>query len=207
MDATKTDLHKNNWIKPVTLIGQHVTLTPLSIEHCNDLIDAAKDGELWELWYATVPSPEGMMSEIKHRIESQHNGTMVPFAVIDNKNNRAIGMTTYFKISSIDKRLDIGWTWYAKSAQKTAINTESKLLLLTHAFEDLECIAVGFGANFFNHDSRRAIERLGAKLDGIIRNNRIMPNGAKCDFCLYSIVDSEWHAVKINLKSKLIKYT
>ena len=182
-------------------------MTPLSIEHCNDLIDATKDGELWTLWYATVPPPEGMITEIKHRIDSQNNGTMLPFAVIDHKNNRAIGMTTYCQIKSIDKRLDIGWTWYAKSTQKTAINTESKLLLLTHAFEKLRCIAVGFSANFFNHDSRRAIKRLGAKLDGTVRNNRIMRNGAKCDYCLYSIIDSEWYTVKINLESKLAKYT
>lgn len=194
-----------SWVTPTKLIGEHVILLPLSMDHCADLIEATKDGELWKLWFATVPSPEGMANEIKHRLESQNNGTMLPFAVIDKKSMQAIGMTTYFKISEKDKRLDIGWTWYRKNSQRTCINTECKLLLLTHAFEVLKCVAVGFGANYFNHGSRRAIERLGAKIDGVIRNLRIMPNGAVCDFCLYSIIDSEWTAVKINLESKLQK--
>ena len=162
-------------------------------------------GELWKLWYAAVPSPESMMSEIQYRLELQKNKMMTPFSVIDNKSKRVIGMTTYLKISEPDRRLDIGWTWYRKNMQKTAANTECKLLLLTHAFEILKCVAVGFGANFFNYNSRRAIERLGAKLDGIIRNNRIMPNGAICDFCLYSIIESEWPTVKIHLESLLQK--
>lgn len=194
-----------SWIKPITLSGKHITLVPLSMEHCTDLIEATKDGELWKLWYATVPSPENMAMEIQHRLDSQAKGTLVPWAVIDNKTKRAIGMTTYFKMSEMDRRLDIGWTWYRKSAQKTAVNTECKLLQLTYAFETLKCIAVGLGANFFNKNSQRAIERLGAKFDGKIRNLRIMPNGVVCDFCLYSIIDSEWLAVKTNLETKLAR--
>ncbi|MCC2625741.1 MAG: N-acetyltransferase [Burkholderiales bacterium] len=194
-----------SWKKPVTLNGKYIALVPLSMEHCTDLIAATKDGELWKLWYATVPSPEGMMAEIQHRLDSQDKGTLLPWTVIDNRTNLAIGMTTYLKVSEADRRLDIGWTWYRRSAQMTSVNTECKLLLLKHAFETLKCVAVGFGANFFNNNSRRAIERLGAKFDGIIRNKRIMPNGAVCDFCLYSIIDSEWKTVKLNLESKLLK--
>ena len=194
------------WIKPIILTGKHITLVPLSMEHCADLVEAVKDGELWKLWYATVPSPDSMATEILHRLDLQDKGTMVPWAVIDNKTNLAIGMTTYYSISEIDKRLGIGWTWYRKTAQKTAVNTECKLSLLTHAFETLKCVAVAFGANFFNKNSQRAIERLGAKFDGKIRNLRIMPNGAVCDFCLYSIIDSEWFTVKTNLLYKLNCY-
>ncbi|MEN9391090.1 MAG: hypothetical protein RL017_387 [Pseudomonadota bacterium] len=194
------------WIKPVTLKGNNITLVPLAMAHCTDLIEATKDGELWKLWYATVPSPDEMSMEIEKRILAQKNCTLLPWAVINNCNGKAIGMTTYLKISEHDRRLDIGWTWYKKSAQKTAVNTECKLLLLTYAFETLKCVAVGFGANFHNKNSQRAIERLGAKFDGTIRNLRIMPNGAVCDFCLYSIIDSEWNTVKTNLQYRLANY-
>lgn len=194
-----------SWITPIILRGKHITLVPLSMEHCSDLIEATKDGELWKLWYATVPSPDGMMTEIENRLLAQENGTLLPLAVIDNGLGKAIGMTTFLKISEPDRRLDIGWTWYRQSAQKTSVNTECKFLLLTYAFETLKCVAVGFGANFHNKNSQRAIERLGAKFEGITRNNRIMPNGTVCDFCRYSIIDSEWPTVKINLQEKLNK--
>lgn len=191
------------WITPITLQGKHVTLIPLAMEHCTNLIEAAKDGELWKLWYATVPSPDGMADEIKRRLDLQQNGTMLPFTVMDNVTGRPVGMTTYMDIVPINKRLEIGWTWYRKSVQKTAANTECKLMLLTHAFETLQCVVVKCSANFFNHNSRRAIERLGAKLDGVLRNNRIMPNGQIVDSCVYSIINSEWPTVKANLLWKL----
>lgn len=191
------------WTTPLTLRGEHISLIPLAIEHCENLIAAAKDGELWKLWYATVPSPEDMLTEIKHRLDMQIKGSMLPFTVIDNRTQLPIGMTTYMDVMPHNKRLEIGWTWYRKSAQKTAVNTECKLMLLTHAFEILGCNVVKFGANFFNHDSRRAIERLGAKFDGILRSHRIMPNGTVCDFCTYSIIKSEWPVVKVNLEVKL----
>lgn len=192
-----------NLLKSLILEGKYVKLVPLALEHHDDLVESTKDGELWKLWYATVPSPENMLKEINHRLVEQQAGRMIPFAVIDNNSGKAVGMTTYFKISAVDRRLDIGWTWYRKSAQKTPINTECKLLMLKHAFEDLNCIAVGFGANYFNKNSQRAIERLGAKYEGTIRNLRIMPNGEICDFCMYSIIASEWNTVKVNLKAKL----
>ena len=192
------------WVKPITLLGKHITLVPLAVEHCKDLIEATCDGELWKLRYATVPSPDEMLSEIKQRLDSPENKTLLPLAVIDNVTRCAIGMTTYLNISEINRRLDIGWTWYRKSSQKTSVNTECKLLLLTYAFESLKCVAVGFGANQFNLNSRRAIERIGAKFEGITRNMRIMRNGTVCDFYKYSILDNEWETVKINLENKLM---
>lgn len=196
-----------NLLMPVTLQAKHATLVPLSIEHCSSLIEAAKDGELWNIWYASVPTPEKMATEIDKRLASYHQGTMLPFTVIDNATQRPIGMTTYYNIDLMNRRCGIGWTWYCKSAQRTAVNTECKLLLLTHAFETLDCIAVTFSANAFNVESRRAIERLGAKLDGILRNLKIMPNGVICDFYHYSIIKSEWVAIKANLEYKLEKYS
>jgi len=192
-----------NWLAPITLAGKHITLVPLAISHCDDLIEAAKDGKLWELWYASVPSPDEMLNEIKRRLDCQSKGTMLPFTVIDNETKIPIGMTTYMDILPTNRRLEIGWTWYRKSAQKTAVNTECKLLLLTYAFETLGCNVVRLSANFFNTNSRRAIERLGAKLDGILRSHRIMRNGVSCDFCTYSILSNEWPAVKANLETRL----
>ncbi|MBY0545168.1 MAG: GNAT family N-acetyltransferase [Gammaproteobacteria bacterium] len=190
-------------LTPVTLTGAYATLIPLSMTHCSALTEGTKDGELWNLWYATVPSPENMENEIQRRLDLHAQGIMLPFTVIDNATQQPIGMTTYYKVDVLNRRCDIGWTWYRKSAQKTAINTECKLMLLTHAFETLNCIAVTLTANAFNLDSRRAIERLGAKLDGILRNLRIMKNGVICDYYQYSIINSEWVAVKANLQYKL----
>ncbi len=189
-----------NWTAPLTLKGKHITLVPLSLAHCADLIKASEDGELYNLWYATVPSPNEMEDEIKRRLNLQQQGSMLPFTVIDNITQTPIGMTTYMDVLPSNKRLEIGWTWYSKSKQKTAVNTECKLLLLTHAFETLHCNVVRFSANFFNSNSCRAIERLGAKFDGILRNHRIMRNGTVCDFRTYSILNNEWPSVKSNLE-------
>src|SRR4051812_44672375 len=157
------------WLAPITLTGKHVTLEPLSQKHHDDLVEAVKDGELWQLWYTTVPRPEAMRTEIDRRLDLQQKGSMLPFAVIERASARAVGMTTYMNVDAVYHRVEIGSTWYRKSVQRTLINTECKLLLLTHAFESLQCIAVEFRTHFFNHPSRRAIERLGAKLDGILR--------------------------------------
>jgi len=195
-----------NLLTPVTIKGKHATLVPLSMEHCSALMEAVKDGELWNIWYASVPSPEKMSAEIEKRLEWHRQGLLLPFTVIDNVTQQPIGMTTYWRIDVMNRRCDIGFTWYRKSSQRTAINTECKLMLLTHAFEKLDCIAVTLTANEFNVESRKAIERLGAKLDGILRNFRIMPNGIICDFYQYSIIQSEWPGVKTNLEYKLKKY-
>lgn len=190
-------------LTPITLSGKNITLIPLNLDHHDDLVDAASDGELWKLWYASVPDPHEMKTEIERRFNLHQQGILLPFTVINNQTKKAIGMTTYYKIDNINKRCDIGWTWYSKSNQKTSVNTEAKLLLLTHAFEKLNCIAVTLTANQYNLDSRRAIERLGAKLDGILRNLRVMRNGVICDYYQYSIINNEWATVKANLTDKL----
>ena len=193
------------WIVPVTLSGAHAVLVPLSVAHHDQLVEAAKDGELWKLWYTSVPSPEGMRPEIERRLDLQTKGSMLPFTVVEKSTGLAVGMTTYMNIDAENRRLEIGSTWYRARVQRTVINTECKLLLLTHAFESLKCIAVEFRTSFFNQASRRGIERLGAKLDGILRSHMIHSDGSLRDTCVYSIVPSEWPAVRSNLKWQLEK--
>jgi RimJ/RimL family protein N-acetyltransferase len=168
------------------------------MDHHDDLVEALSDGELWKLWYTSVPRPEELRGEIERRMRLQREGTMLPFAVLDAQ-NRAVGMTTYMDIDAANRRLEIGSTWYRKSVQRTPLNTECKLLLLQHAFETLECVAVEFRTHFLNHQSRRAIERLGAKLDGVLRNHRVLRNGTVRDTCVYSIIANEWPTVKAHL--------
>jgi RimJ/RimL family protein N-acetyltransferase len=187
------------WLQPVTLRSQHVNLEPLDQRHCDDLVEAVKDGALWTLWYTSVPSPETMQADIERRLGLQAGGSMLPFAVIDNTTERAVGMTTYMNVDAINHRVEIGSTWYRKSVQRTALNSQCKLMLLTHAFETLDCIAVEFRTHAFNHQSRRAIERLGAKLDGVLRNHQIASNGTLRDTYVYSIIASEWPTVRAHL--------
>ena len=188
---------------PILLRGVGVALEPLTHAHHDDLCDATRDGELWKLWYTIVPSPEGMRAEIDRRNALLQNGTMLPWAVRDLASGKVVGMTTYMNIEAEKPRVEIGSTWYARSVQRTALNTECKLLLLTHAFDTLGCIAVEFRTSSFNFPSRRAIERLGAKSDGILRNHMRMPDGTLRDTCVYSILPGEWPAVKKNLLFKL----
>jgi N-acetyltransferase len=189
----------------VSLVGRHVSLVPLSHTHHDQLVEAVKDGELWNLWYTSVPAPEQMRAEIDRRLEQQKQGSMLPFAVIEQAGGEAVGMTTYMNIDAVYHRLEIGSTWYRKRVQRSALNTECKLLLLTHAFEQLRCLAVEFRTHFFNHQSRAGIERLGAKLDGVLRQHQLARNGTLRDTCVYSIIDSEWPAVKAHLAHQLSK--
>ena len=188
---------------PILLRGVGVALEPLTHAHHDDLCDATRDGELWKLWYTIVPSPEDMRAEIDRRNTLLQKGTMLPWAVRDLASGKVVGMTTYMNIEAEKPRVEIGSTWYARSVQRTALNTECKLLLLTHAFDTLDCIAVEFRTSFFNFPSRRAIERLGAKSDGILRNHMRMPDGTLRDTCVYSILPGEWPTVKTNLLFKL----
>lgn len=190
------------WLSPVTLSGPHARLEPLSRDHAAGLTDAVRDGELWKLWYTSIPSPEAMQSEIERRLGLQAAGSMLPFTVKDADGNVA-GMTTYMNVDAANRRVEIGSTWYAKRVQRTALNTQCKLLLLTHAFEKLNCIAVEFRTHFFNHQSRRGIERLGAKLDGVLRSHQIAPNGTLRDTVVYSITAAEWPTVKAHLTYQL----
>ena len=190
------------WPEPVSFTGTHARLAPLSHDHRDGLIEAVKDGELWKLWYTAIPSPEGMEKEIDRRLGLQTSGSMLPFTVFD-ASGRIAGMTTYMNIDAANRRVEIGSTWYAKRVQRTPLNTEAKLLLLGHAFERLDCIAVEFRTHFFNRKSRQAIERLGAKMDGILRSHQIGANGTLRDTVVYSIVAAEWPAVKQHLTFSL----
>jgi RimJ/RimL family protein N-acetyltransferase len=194
-----------SWLSPVTLRGASVTLEPLAAHHHDDLVEAVRDGELWSLWYTFVPTPEKVGAEIARRLALQAAGSMLPFAVIDAADGMAVGMTTYMNVDAVNRRVEIGSTWYRRRVQRTPINTESKRLLLGHAFETLDCIAVEFRTHFFNHQSRRAIERLGAKLDGVLRSHQRAPNGTLRDTCVYSIVASEWPTVRAHLEYQLAK--
>jgi RimJ/RimL family protein N-acetyltransferase len=191
------------WLEPITLKSDHAVLEPLDRRHEADLIEAARDGELWDLWYTNVPTEADMGKEIDRRLALQKAGSMLPFAITDPKSGKAVGITTYMAADAVNRRVEIGYTWYRKSVQRTAMNTSCKLMLLTHAFEKLDCIAVEFRTHFFNHASRRGIERLGAKLDGILRSHQISRNGTLRDTSVYSIIASEWPTVKGNLTWQL----
>ena len=193
------------WPEPVTLRDTRVTLEPLAHRHHDDLAAAVKDGELWGLWYTFIPTPEKMTGEIDRRLALQAAGSMLPFTAVDNSTGKAVGMTTYMNIDAPNKRVEIGSTWYGRSVQRSDLNTQCKRLLLTHAFEALGCIAVEFRTHFFNHQSRRGIERLGAKLDGVLRSHQIAPNGTLRDTCVYSIIAAEWPTVKAHLNYQLSK--
>jgi RimJ/RimL family protein N-acetyltransferase len=183
----------------ITLTSQHVQLLPLSLDHLDPLIAAVRDGDLWKLWYTTAPAPEAMQQEIERRLALQNAGLMLPFTVVDPHTGTISGMTTFMNIDAPNRRVEIGSTWYARSVQRTALNTEAKLLLLTHAFETWDCIAVEFRTHFMNQ-SRRAIERLGAKFDGILRNHSIAANGTLRDTVVYSVIASEWPTVRTHLQ-------
>jgi N-acetyltransferase len=190
------------WLEPVTLRGGYARLEPLSHNHRDGLTEAVKDGELWKLWYTSVPKPDNMAKEIDRRLGLQAAGSMLPFTVFD-ADGKIAGMTTYMNVDTPNRRVEIGSTWYAKRVQRSALNTQCKLLLLAHAFEKLDCIAVEFRTHFFNHQSRRGIERLGAKQDGILRSHQIAPNGTLRDTVVYSIIAAEWPPVKAHLNYQL----
>ena len=192
-------------LAPLSFTGKHADLVPLSMSHHDDLIDAVRDGELWNLWYTFIPTPERMASEIERRLKLQEAGSMQPFSVMDSRSGRAVGMTTYMNIDAPNRRVEIGSTWYRRSVQRTPINTECKRMLLAHAFESLNCIAVEFRTHWFNHASRAGIERLGAKLDGVLRAHQIAANGSLRDTCVYSITAAEWPAVRAHLDHQLTK--
>jgi RimJ/RimL family protein N-acetyltransferase len=191
------------FLEPVTLTGDLVVLEPLRAEHHDALVAAASDGELWTLWYTSVPTPEGMAAEVERRLALAGAGSMLPFTVRRRDTGAVVGMTTYMDPDPVNRRLEIGSTWTARSAQRTGVNAESKLLLLTRAFEDLACIAVEFRTHWMNQQSRTAIARLGAKQDGVLRSHRVGPDGALRDTVVFSIIAAEWPAVRAELRRRL----
>lgn len=194
-----------HWAQTSNLSGQHVRLEPLSIEHVSALQDAARDGELWQLWFTSVPQPDATLQYVEQALALREQGKATPFVVRD-ANGVVVGSTRYGNIDADHRRLEIGWTWYAKRVQRSALNTEAKLLLLTQAFEVLGAIAVEFRTNWFNYRSRTAISRLGAKQDGVLRNHMLMADGTRRDTVVFSIIESEWPAVKKNLQYQLQRY-
>jgi RimJ/RimL family protein N-acetyltransferase len=194
---------EKRFIEPITLRGRYATLEPLARSHEAGIRAAAADGELWRLWYTSVPAPDKTSAWLASTLDMREKQGAMPFVVRDNASGDVIGSTRYFNVDALNRRVEIGHTWYAKRAQRTAINTECKLLLLTHAFETLRCIAVEFRTHWFNHASRAAIARLGAKQDGVLRNHQLLPDGSRRDTVVFSIVDGEWLAVKRHLQHLL----
>ena len=190
------------FVEPVTLAGKLVTLQPLEREHEAELRNAASDGELWRLWFTSVPAPDAVADYIGVALAMRDKGAM-PLVVRDNATQQLIGCTRYFNVEPEHRRLEIGYTWYSKRAQRTGVNTACKLLMLSHAFETLGCIAVEFRTSWFNHASRTAIARLGARQDGVLRNHQITPDGVYRDTVVFSILESEWPAVKRHLRFEL----
>lgn len=194
---------KKRWIEPITLTGLRVVLEPLSLEHLDGMINAVKDGELWKLWFTSIPAPEKVETYIKTALEMRENAGAMPFIVRDRESNKIIGSTRYFNVDEGNQRLEIGYTWYSESYQRTAANSECKYLLLSHAFEKLEAIAVEFRTHWHNQKSRAAIARLGAKQDGVLRNHQKNADGGYRDTVVFSIINLEWPAVKQSLMFKL----
>ena len=188
---------------PVELSGERVRLEPLSFEHEEGLSTAVKDGELWKLWYTSIPSPGEMRQEIHRRLMLQDSGQMIPYATRDLCDGRIIGMTTFMSIDATIPRLEIGSTWNAAGARGTGTNAESKLLMLTQAFEVWDCSAVEFRTSWRNHQSRTAIERLGVKLDGVLRQNVRTSDGSLRDTCVYSLIEGERPQTRSSLRFRL----
>lgn len=190
------------FLHPVTLAGRHASLVPLAPGHLAGLQQATRDGDLSTLWYTAVPTPESMAAEIERRLGLLAQDSMLPFTVLDAE-GRVAGMTTYMNVDAANRRVEIGSTWYARRVQRTPLNTECKLMLLTHAFDTLGCIAVEFRTHRLNTQSRRAIERLGAQLDGILRSHQIGAGGTLRDTAVYSITAAEWPTVRLHLRFQL----
>ena len=187
----------------MTLTGALVQLEPLRHDHHDGLVAAVQDGELWTLWYTRIASPSTMRADIERRLAQQAEGTVLPFTVRRRDDGRVVGMTTFLNPDPRARRVEIGSTWTARSAQGTGVNAESKLLLLTHAFETLQCVAVEFRTHWHNLQSRQAIERLGAKQDGVLRSHTLMPDGTLRDTVVFSILAGEWPAVRSGLRHRL----
>ncbi|MFZ6759857.1 GNAT family N-acetyltransferase [Undibacterium sp. Ji50W] len=191
---------------PLTLRGKYVTLEPLTQGHIADIQAAAADGELWKLFFTSVPTPDNTQNWLNIALEMQQQQKALPFVVRENASGQIVGATRYCNMDMNNKRLEIGYTWYAQRVQRSPVNTECKLLLLGHAFEEFGCIAVEFRTDWFNRRSQAAIERLGAKRDAVLRNHMILPDGRIRDTVVYSILNSEWPGVKKNLQYMHTKY-
>lgn len=211
--APKTDVFQtftqrsqmSTWLNTTTLEGTLVTMKPLGTEHAAGLAEAVSDGKLWELWYTSTPTPDSVESYIHKALQDYESGVALPFAIVSRETKKVIGTTRFINAVPAHRRVEIGYTWYAKSHQRTGVNTECKYLLLRYAFESLGCIAVEFRTHWHNIQSRNAIARLGAKQDGVLRNHQIDEHGCLRDTVVFSIIDSEWKTVKTSLEFKMRK--
>jgi N-acetyltransferase len=195
-------LEKMTWLNNEVLEGEFVRLEPMVLSHVADLQQAVADGESWKLWYAMVPTVEEMPAYVQEALASKAQGA-VPYVVRCKMTGKVVGTSRYYMVDEASRRALIGYTWYAESVRRTAINTEAKFLLLSNLFENYQAIAVEFRTHFFNHTSRKAIERLGAKMDGILRQHMILKDGSVRDTVVYSIIACEWLTVRRHLVSKL----
>lgn len=194
------------WLEPVELEGRHVRLRPMQSGDAQALAAASADGELWRLWFTDIPGPETVGAYIDDALAAQAAGTALPFVVEQTGSGAVVGSTRLFNADPAHRRLELGHTWYARSAQRTAVNIECKRLLLAYAFEQLQAIAVELRTHWHNHRSRGAIERLGAKQDGVLRQHRQLPDGSFRDTVVYSILDREWLAVRNGLDTRLAEH-
>lgn len=194
------------WLSDMVLESSTVCLEPMEASHADALVAAASDGALWELWFTSVPSPETIKKYMEQALAAKEDGTAMPFVVMDKASGKVIGSTRYCNLAPHHRRLEIGYTWYSKSFQRTSVNSECKLLLLGHAFEALDAIAVEFRTHSENKASRAAIARLGARQDGILRQHMILPDGSIRDTVVFSIIREEWGHVKANLLQKMKKH-
>jgi RimJ/RimL family protein N-acetyltransferase len=188
-----------------TLTGKTVELRPLQREHTQGLLDAAADGQLWNMKLTVVPGPGSIDSYIATALEGRAAGTVMPFVIVRRDTGALVGSTRFWKIDRVNRKLVIGHTWLSESAQRSAVNTEAKYLLLCHAFEAMQCVRVQFTTDELNEKSRAAILRIGAKQEGVVRHERIMPDGRKRNSVRFSIIDEEWDEVKAMLEAKLAR--
>ena len=188
-----------------TLVGQNIELRPLRLEHKQALLEAAADGELWNLKVTAVPGPETIDEYISTAMAGREAGTVMPFIIMQRETGRVVGSTRFWKIDPVNRKLEIGHTWLSASVQRSRVNTEAKFLLLTYAFEVMNCVRVQFTTDALNEKSRAAILRIGAKQEGIVRHERIMPDGRKRNSARFSIIDCEWPEVKARLQQKMMR--
>ncbi|PAJ81363.1 GNAT family N-acetyltransferase [Burkholderia ubonensis] len=188
-----------------TLTGEHVELQPLHASHAQALLAAAADGQLWNLRVTVVPGPDTIDAYLATALQGRAAGTVMPFAIVERATGRVVGSTRFWKIDRKNRKLEIGHTWLGESVQRSRVNTDAKWLLLTYAFETLRCVRVQFTTDELNEKSRAAILRLGAKQEGIVRHERIMPDGRKRNSVRFSIIDDEWPDVKARLRERLAR--
>ena len=190
---------------PVTLRGRLVRLEPLTREHLDGLVEATEDGSMWDRWYTSVPSPDGMVDAIEQRLAWQEEGFMLPFTTVRQSDDAVLGMTSFYDPQWAVPRVSIGHTWNRASTHGTGTNAESKLLLMAHAFEELGCRCVRYETSWANQQSRTAIERLGARLDGVLRGDRLERNGVLRDTVVYSVLEHEWPSVRTGLEARVAR--